>query len=49
MPLRLWTVPTACMVALVTSALEPAWAQGAFALTAAGGRLIARRREAALR
>jgi uncharacterized membrane protein len=49
MPFRLWTIPVACVVALVTAAAHPTWAQGAFAITAFTGRLVSRRREAALR
>jgi hypothetical protein len=47
MPLRLWTIPVACIVALVTASVQPEWAQGAFAFTALGGRIISRRRESA--
>jgi uncharacterized membrane protein len=49
MPMRLWTIPIASVVALVTATAKPEWAQGAFAFTALGGRLISRHREAAVR
>jgi TMEM175 potassium channel family protein len=48
MPFRLWTIPVACVVALITTAVQPEWAQSAFAFTAFGGRMVSRRREAAV-
>lgn len=48
MPFRLWTIPAACVVALIAAVVRPEWAQGAFAVTALTGRMISRHREAAV-
>jgi uncharacterized membrane protein len=48
MPLRLWTIPAACVVALIAAVAQPEWAQAAFAFTALGGRIISRRKERAV-
>jgi uncharacterized membrane protein len=46
-PFRLWSIPTACLVALIAAFVQPEWAMSAFAIAVMAGRLFGRRRERA--
>jgi uncharacterized membrane protein len=48
LPLRLWSIPAACVLALIATFIRPDWAMSVFAISAMTGRLIGRKRERAL-
>ena len=47
-PFRLWSIPVACVLALIAAFVRPEWAMNTFAIGVLAGRLIGRRRERAL-
>lgn len=48
-PFRLWSIPVACVPALIAAFVRPECSLNTFALAAVAGRLISRRRERSLR